>query len=285
MHNLVIALFLTLFTCLSFLFVCNFLKAQKASTVLKSSKFMCSNKNNSLIYYTNQEGTSFNNSNTGLTDEAHIAENINIPDNKKQCNKKKIITIIIISILIPLIVLISVLVPVCNKENPKNYYFTEEFMSLTTKEKVLMILRKEGEGNYSENKNSYALEKSGEGDYHIQLSYYEPSDELSLGLSITIDYMQLIVVIFLEPGKTTHDLWMRVHSGNEIISVGKVNLYAPTYYNDVVLKFEQYSGDLLKSEAQWLVAISAHRLLLDMNTMLKEYNFSLNEFGFYRYAK
>ena len=203
--------------------------------------------------------------------------------------KRKKIVILAISLLVIIGVVCSIFFGIIKpNENSANYYYTKDFTSLNSKEQVLCILRREGEPNLNDDASSYGLEKKFEDDGYqitIGIGYYAPEDELSFQYNALRGDKELVVQIFLAYGKPMHGVWSTFFNGSQLVAIGHANIYAPTFYNNVLLSFDEYGGDSsTKSTFAKLVSQRGHELLKEVNTMLQEYNFSIEEFGFERYV-
>ena len=167
-----------------------------------------------------------------------------------------------------------------------DFYYSEEFTNLSVKEKTIEILKREGENMLNDDPNSYCIYKTEEIEnthYRFILYYDAVDDRLGMELKITDEY-EYTVSLFLNQGSNYHSLWMKVMDGQSVEALGFVEmLYAPTFYLDCNMSFDYYDG-YAEVEALSLTNSCLHLLLITINDIVKDYNFSVAEYGFYYYA-
>lgn len=167
-----------------------------------------------------------------------------------------------------------------------NFYYSDDFASLSVKEKTIEILKREGENMLNDDPNSYCIYKTEEtaGIYYEFILYYDAvEDQLGMELKIRDGY-EYTLSLFLNQGSNYHSLWMKVMDGQSLEALGSIKmLYAPTFYLDCNMSFDYYDG-YAEPEALSLTNSSLHILLITINDMVKEYNFSVAEYGFYCYV-
>ena len=207
---------------------------------------------------------------------AETVRNVNAKKNKKR---------IIFTCCLALIILLSTLLCVIfNKKT--NYYNSNEFISLSCKEKSVKILQREGENNLNDEKNSYSLTKEYTKDnYTYRYSFFYISSEDNLGIEFVLSYdsNEITTSLFFNIGSNLHSLWMKIYNGNTLVSLGTMDLYAPTFTTGNKLNFDEYYGSVNQNSAETIVSENLNVLILTINDMIRDFNFSLSEFGFYKF--
>lgn len=221
--------------------------------------------------------------------KSQVPENNFFPNftNKKKSRKNKIFIILTI-VCLCIIATLALCFPQKENSTPQkeNYYYSEEFTSLTSREKLITILKREGECGLNDDLNSYEMIKEytkDEFDYRFTLFYYSPDDELGFEFTSQKEYIEYTTSIFFTPGTVTHTIWTKTMRNNNLIALGNLQLYAPTY-KDSSLHFEEYYGDVPKSSMEILLSNAVSMMLSTLQNMVKDYNFSVSYLGFNRYS-
>lgn len=229
-----------------------------------------------------------NNTNDNITiklDDENIKNTQEEKLNHKSLNKKIkfrhwIIAVTIVVSCILIVISLVILIP------QKPYYETEAFASLSAKEKVITILSHEGENKLNDDINSYSIRKiieSGDIDLTFSINYYQPNDEISCSLISSSSKYEITTQVFFNMNNFRHDCYTTYYSGSNLVYIGSAKVYAPTYYSDVKISFNEYRGTLSQSSVENATSSNIFLLLNTINKMFNEYNFSLSEFSFYRF--
>lgn len=198
---------------------------------------------------------------------------------KEQKFKKVTIISIIIFLFITTIITIVVFA------FKPNYYYSNDFLKLSSWDKAIEILKRNGENNLNNDSNSYCIVNQYEIDElnYVYMFYWDNQEsQLGMEYKLTSEAKEFKISLFLDKGKESHLLWLSGYNGSNLSFIGKATIYAPTYYSDVIINFEELHGES-ENQVSSFASQSLHILLTTINNLLKNYNFSIEELGFYRY--
>lgn len=207
---------------------------------------------------------------------------------KPKLTRKMKILISITSVVVAVGLILSILLPITLRE-PIKFYCSDKFLSLNSEQKLIEILEREGKKNTNPDCFTLQLDRdlsSGKSDEIeiYKITYWCYAESLELYYSKIIDNYEIAIYLELQDD-TFHDLGIIITMEGVPTIYGESTVYAPTFNRDVNLIFDEFSeeDEELKAFVKTEAIKQTTTLIHVVNDMLADYNFSLKEFGFYRF--
>lgn len=208
---------------------------------------------------------------------------------KPKLTRKMKVLISITSVVVAVGLILSILLPIVLRE-PIKFYCSDKFLSLNSEQKLIEILEREGKRNDDQDSFTLQLDRdlsSGKSDRVeiYKITYFRSLGSLELYFSQIIDSDEVAIYLDIQNGNS-HNLDIIITTDGIPSIHGQAKIYAPTFKSDVELYFDEFDDggySDMEEVAKTMAVTNTTTLIHVVNDMLVDYNFSLKEFGFYRF--